>query len=70
MQGGLNDVDQPAVAVASVGTRDLDLPYLPDRLHLTPAGHEELGAVVAQRVAGLDLSTPGAGDGDYPHEPL
>jgi acyl-CoA thioesterase I len=33
--------------VAYVSTLDLDLPYLDDRLHLTPAGHEELGDYVA-----------------------
>ncbi|WP_143099723.1 SGNH/GDSL hydrolase family protein [Nocardioides psychrotolerans] len=31
----------------------LDLPYLDDRLHLTPAGHQEFGDAVADAVAAL-----------------
>lgn len=34
-----------------VSTTGLDLPYLEDRLHLTPAGHEAFGEYVARRVA-------------------
>lgn len=32
---------------------DLRLPYLPDRLHLQPAGHRIFGDTVAQRIASL-----------------
>ena len=32
---------------------DLDLPYLPDRLHLQPAGHRIFGDAVAERIAAL-----------------
>ena len=32
---------------------DLDLPYLPDRLHLQPAGHRLFGDAVAGRIAAL-----------------
>jgi len=42
--------------VAYVSTADLDLPYLRDRLHLTPAGHREFGDIVADRIAALNLS--------------
>ena len=31
--------------------KDADLPYLDDGLHLTPAGHEEFGDLVAGRIA-------------------
>ena len=37
--------------VAYVSTTGLDLPYLDDRLHLTPAGHETFGDYVAERIA-------------------
>jgi len=36
-----------------VSTIDLDLPYLDDRLHLTPAGHRTFGDAVAERIAAL-----------------
>lgn len=36
-----------------VSTTALDLPYLDDRLHLTPAGHETFGDYVADRIASL-----------------
>jgi len=39
--------------VPYVSTVDLDLPYLDDRLHLTPAGHVEFGDAVADRIAAL-----------------
>lgn len=39
--------------VGYVGTADLSLPYLPDRLHLTPAGHRLFGDAVATRIARL-----------------
>ena len=39
--------------VPYVSTVDLDLPYLDDRLHLTPAGHVEFGDAVAERIAAL-----------------
>lgn len=42
--------------VAYVRTSDLSLPYLDDRLHLTPAGHEQFGDFVAQQIR--DLPTP------------
>jgi acyl-CoA thioesterase-1 len=38
---------------AYVSTAGLDLPYLRDRLHLTPAGHAEFGDYVESRVADL-----------------
>ena len=38
--------------VAYVRTADLELPYLDDRLHLTPAGHQEFGDFVAEQIAG------------------
>jgi acyl-CoA thioesterase-1 len=34
-----------------VSTLGLDLPYLDDRLHLTPAGHEAFGDYVAEQLA-------------------
>ncbi len=39
--------------VAYVRTADWELEYLPDRLHLTPAGHRALGDRVASAVAQL-----------------
>lgn len=39
--------------VAYVSTRDLDLPYLSDGLHLTTDGHRAFGEAVATRIAGL-----------------
>jgi acyl-CoA thioesterase I len=39
--------------VAYISTTGLDLPYLDDRLHLTPAGHTEFGDYVAGRLAAL-----------------
>ena len=33
---------------------DLELPYLPDRLHLQPAGHRTFGDAVAERIASLN----------------
>lgn len=44
--------------VPYVATSDLDLDYLGDRLHLTEAGHRELGAAVAERIAAVDLVRP------------
>ncbi|MXG91901.1 GDSL-type esterase/lipase family protein [Nocardioides flavescens] len=38
-----------------VSTADLQLTYLPDQLHLTPAGHRAFGDAVAQRIAALGL---------------
>ena len=40
-------------AVAYVSTLDLDLPYLDDRLHMTPAGHRIFGDAVADRIAAV-----------------
>ncbi len=40
--------------VPYVSTADLKLPYLDDRLHLTPAGHRTFGDAVADRIALLD----------------
>ena len=37
--------------VPYVSTVDLELPYLDDRLHMTPAGHREFGDAVAERIA-------------------
>jgi acyl-CoA thioesterase-1 len=37
--------------VPYVSTVDLDLPYLDDRLHMTPAGHRIFGDAVAARIA-------------------
>jgi len=39
--------------VGYVSTADLDLPYLDDRLHLTPSGHRTFGDAVAERIAAL-----------------
>ena len=39
--------------VPYVSTVDLDLPYLDDRLHLTPAGHRAFGDAVADRIAAV-----------------
>jgi acyl-CoA thioesterase-1 len=39
--------------VPYVSTVDLKLPYLDDRLHLTPAGHRTFGDAVAARIAAL-----------------
>lgn len=39
--------------VAYVSTTSLDLPYLDDRLHLTPAGHAEFGDYVASQLSAL-----------------
>jgi len=39
--------------VPYVSTADLDLPYLDDGLHLTPAGHQTFGDAVAARIATL-----------------
>jgi acyl-CoA thioesterase-1 len=41
--------------VPYVRTSGLRLTYLPDRLHLTPAGHEAFGDYVAGRLADLGL---------------
>ncbi|MGB0100291.1 MAG: SGNH/GDSL hydrolase family protein [Nocardioides sp.] len=41
--------------VAYVRTSDLELSYLDDRLHLTPAGHEAFGDFVAARLVALGL---------------
>jgi acyl-CoA thioesterase I len=40
---------------AYVATSGLDLSYLPDRLHLTPASHEVFGDYVADQLAQLGL---------------
>jgi acyl-CoA thioesterase-1 len=40
--------------VGYVRTSGLDLPYLADRLHLTAAGHQELGDFVAREIASLE----------------
>jgi acyl-CoA thioesterase-1 len=42
-----------ASGVQYVGTRDLQLPYLPDGLHLTPEGHRLFGDAVAERISAL-----------------
>jgi len=39
--------------VPYISTSDLTLPYLPDRLHLRPAGHRTFGDAVADRIAAL-----------------
>jgi acyl-CoA thioesterase I len=44
-----------ASGVPYVATSDLRLPYLPDRLHLTPEGHVLFGDAVAQRLGDLGL---------------
>ena len=41
-------------AVPYLSMVDLRLPYLPDRLHLQPAGHRIFGDAVADRIAALD----------------
>ena len=45
-------------AVPYVRTSDLDLDYLPDRLHLTEGGHAEFGDAVADRIAALEPARP------------
>lgn len=45
-------------AVPYVRTSDLDLAYLPDRLHLTDEGHEEFGDAVAERIAAVTPTRP------------
>jgi acyl-CoA thioesterase-1 len=40
-------------AVPYLSTADLALPYLPDRLHLQPAGHRIFGDAVADRIHAL-----------------
>jgi acyl-CoA thioesterase I len=47
-------------AVPYVSTVDLELPYLPDRLHLQPAGHRIFGDAVAARIAALARARPPA----------
>ena len=42
--------------VPYVRTSGLDLPYLPDRLHLTPAGHREFGDYVAAQLSARGLT--------------
>jgi acyl-CoA thioesterase-1 len=37
--------------VPYVSTLDMRLPYLDDRLHLTPTGHRIFGDAVAARIA-------------------
>ena len=44
--------------VAFVPTSDLELDYLPDRLHLTAGGHREFGDAVAERIAALSPTRP------------
>jgi acyl-CoA thioesterase-1 len=44
--------------VPYVRTSDLDLDYLPDRLHLTEGGHAEFGDAVADRIAALEPARP------------
>lgn len=44
--------------VPYVRTRDLDLTYLDDRLHLTEAGHRAFGDAVAERIAALTPARP------------
>ena len=39
--------------VGYVRTSGLDLPYLDDQLHLTPAGHQQFGDFVAAQIAAL-----------------
>ena len=44
--------------VPYVGTSDLELDYLTDRLHLTEGGHRELGEAVAERIAAVEPARP------------
>ena len=44
--------------VPYVATSDLDLDYLADGLHLTEAGHRELGATVAERIGAVGPARP------------
>src|SRR4051812_34552677 len=41
-------------AVPYLSMVDLSLPYLPDRLHLQPAGHRTFGDAVSDRIAALN----------------
>ncbi len=45
-------------AVPYVATSDLDLPFLPDGLHLTEAGHDSFGATVASRLLDVTAARP------------
>ncbi len=57
---GVADVDRLLARLAAgagaayVPTAGLDLEYLPDRLHLTPAGHRAFGDAVAAAIDRLD----------------
>jgi len=44
--------------VPYIATSDLDLTYLPDRLHLTDAGHRDFGEAVAERIEAVDPARP------------
>lgn len=50
VEGLLEDLSAE-YGVPYVATSDVDLSYLPDRLHLTDAGHREFGSLVAERIA-------------------
>ena len=52
VDGLLSDL-AAAYGVGYVHTADLDLPYLDDRLHLTPAGHAQFGDFVAEQLPGV-----------------
>ena len=57
-----------------VSTVDLELAYLDDRLHLTPAGHRTFGDAVAARIALLSSIGREARDplevGQDPEQPV
>jgi len=55
VDGLLSDLAE-RYGVAYVRTTGLELSYLPDRLHLTPAGHDAFGDYVADRLTALGLS--------------
>ncbi len=44
--------------VPYIGTSDLELTYLPDRLHLPEDGHREFGEAVAERIADVAPARP------------
>ena len=60
-EDGARRVDTQLAALAReagaayVSTVGLDLPYLDDGLHLTPAGHRELGDFVAESLVDLGV---------------
>jgi acyl-CoA thioesterase-1 len=55
---GVLATETDRAGVPYVRTAGWQLPYLPDRLHLTAEGHRLFGAAVAARIAGF-VEMPG-----------